>query len=110
MVQKVLHSTKRDEGRTALRGVAYDNHGHVPSQYPAYTNVITGVPQVEPGECIMRDARHALRNERRQVALLKELVQRYLTTGPLVVDIFAGIILHGDNMNNVNGKGQIYGM
>ena len=90
MVQELVHATKRGGGRTTLRSVAYELHGHIPSQYPAYTNVITGVPPLTPGERVMRDTRHALRNERKPISLLKELVQRYSTAGSVVVDLFGG--------------------
>ena len=90
MVQELVHATKRGGVDAANRAVAYELYGHVPSTYPAHSNVITGVPQLENGERVMRDTRIALRNEQKPIALLKELIQRYSTAGSLVVDLFSG--------------------
>lgn len=80
----------------AFKLVNYENHNHVSSDQPGWTNVINFVARLEKGERVrVQDPKKqgrtmALRPEQKSRALLKEIICRFTYPGDYVVDMFAG--------------------
>lgn len=91
-----LHATKKGlSNEESFSLVDYRNHSFVGSGHPAWTNAITGVTRLQPGEYLRSKAgtetkSFRMRPEQKSQALLLELISRFSKPGALVMDMFAG--------------------
>lgn len=89
--RKVIPGSQHEQHETRID---YKNYNHVPTTFPAWTNVVNNIPKglaEEQAQCIGLDASKVGPDQQLQksVHLLMELIERYTSPGDIVVDLFS---------------------